>query len=493
LGLLDSWEKIEYADPDDFVTSASVKLSKGEKVGYVVRLTNDTALPTGTFTTLFKMVAVPIAVPSWRVTTATETIGKIGDFYDVLVPLTSGNLTGTRYVYAEYTAPGTAGPQTVTLTQSGQTVTLNVTVINNTLTANSKPFYVLMVNSFLTYGHYGAYQGGSEALGIPYSQMLYDHGVFPYGNQVANPTINGGRLDYDTPNPELDYDFRTNVLAFAPGENRFTLPNYTTQASLEAAQTAITADSQTGTWFYTWDEPAIPGDVSSVNSRIATQGTYAPGVKTMVTTYADSGVTGNDVYCPVIDYFETGLGTDTVESDYSGSELWLYTSCQENSCGTNRNGDPDAVKVSGGWDGAPGMIMDHSAAHVYAFLMMPIKYTTVQALLYYNSVENHVLYSSGNGVDVWKDPFNFSGNGDGELIYPRRDGMFGLSGEVPAASTRLKIIRSARYLMDYAEMAGAGAISSCGGGSLITTPINWELDADVWRTFRSCLITALGF
>jgi len=490
LAILDSWEKVEYADVNDFKTAASVKLSKNEPVGYVIRLKNDTAMPTGTFTTLYKMILLEITVPSYSG-------GQTGIFYDALVPLLSGNLDGTTYIYAEYVAPGTAGPQTVTLSQSGEAVTLNVTVVNNTLTPNAKPFYIAAHNSTLALGHYGHYVNQSEALGVPYAQILSQHRVAPYSTNATNPPIDGSRLDYDYFSGN-GFSFRQTVLNFLP--NKFMMAPTTgsnvTQAFLEAAEVSVGLDSQTGVWFYTYDEPS-GGGITTANTRITEQNTYAPSIKTMVTTWIGSGVVNNDVYCPIIDWFENGgvEAHDTEEADYTGKELWLYTSCQEHNCSTNRNGNPGATKVSGGApSGMPGLVIDHTAAHVYTFIAMPLKYTSVQALLYYNAVENYLLYADYNGnVDIWADTFNFGGNGDGTLLYPLRNGMYGNVGEDPAPSIRLKNIRSAEYMMDYAEAAGGAAVTSCGIGSLITDTNTWEHDADIWRTFRSCLITALGF
>jgi hypothetical protein len=486
LAILDSWEKPPYADSADFKTSVSVRLSKSEPVGYVIRLANDDDMPTGSFTRLYKIVPITITVPSYSG-------GQTGTFYDGMAPLVSGNLAGTVYIYAEYDGNASAGPQTITLTQTGATVTLNITVVDNTLTPNGKLFYVEMSNVALTYGHYGHYENGSEALGIPYSQMLVDHRVAPMKNWVFEPSITGGLVAYDEGGA---LSFRNHVLDFYPSEDGFSMWNYTTQTKAEGAEASVTAESQTDVWYYSCDEPA-GGGIAACNTIVSNQGTWSPSIKTMVTSWIGSGIVNNDIYCPIIDWFENGgvEAHDTEEADYVGKELWLYTSCQEHNCSTNRNGNPGATKVSGGApSGMPGLVIDHEASHVYAFIAMPFKYTTVQALLYYNSVENLLLYGDSNGnIDPWIDNFNFGGNGDGTLMYPLRTGEYGSVSDVPAPSIRLKTIRSAEYLMDYVAQASPAQEAACSASALITDTNTWEHDADVWRAFRDCLLDELGF
>jgi hypothetical protein len=373
------------------------------------------------------------------------------------------------------------------LSQSGETVTLNVRVINNTLTPNPVPLHVAVINSFMTAGHYGKYVNGSEALGIPYLREAVAHRITPYSSYVFAPPLKGGLLDYEAGG---NWSFRKNVLDFVP--QGFMLPNYTDPTSLQAAEATVKAKGQSA-WFYTRDEPG-PSDVASTNARIALQKQYAPSIKTMVTTSATSGITP-DIYCPVIDHFavQTWPGGPIMpgEEAYAGKELWLYTSCMEHGCGADRSGNVNAPKVSGSSTGAPGFSLDRPAAYIYAFIAMPLRYKSLKGLLYYNSVEQYKLY--GQGVDVWTDQFNFGGNGDGTLFYPLRAGMYGSEVEQPAVSIRMKKIRDAQYLMDYAAQAGSDIAQECGAGALITDSLHWQKDASAYRQFRDCLIERLGF
>jgi hypothetical protein len=490
LAILDSFEKPFYANGFDWVTSTSVKLSKGEMVGYVVRLANDTSMPTGDFTTLYRMVRITIRVPSFSG-------GEVGIFYDALVELSAANLSGTKYVYAEYEAPGVAGSDAIDLVQSGETVTVNTTVFDYALAESNVRLYMELPNVQIWRGHHGEYASPAEPLGLLYSPMAVEHRVTPYGMYVfalLGTTGDPLRLDYGSGG----LSFTDYVLAFTPQD--FMIPGaYSTTTYIGAAEEAVTQDAQNA-WWYVMDEPTWASE-EELESRLTNVSTYSPSMKSMVTTRKDYGpnpplVPEPDIYCPVVDQFENG--THPNEADYSADELWLYTSCMEHGCSDNRDNCTDTSEcplVSGNDSGRPGMVIDHPVAYIYAFILLPIKYTSIAGLLYYNMVENYDLYLNTEDppVDPWTDNFNFGGNGDGTLFYPWRDGMYGNATDQPTPSFRLKKIRDAMVLLDYAKAAGAASVATCGGGALITDTDTWEQDAKAWQTFRSCLITELGY
>jgi hypothetical protein len=437
-------------------------------------------MPVSNFTKLYKMVPIAITTPSYSG-------GKTGDFYDALVPLLAANLAGTKYVYAEYVAPSVVGDYALNFSQAGQSVSVKASVINNQLVPNPVNLNIAVINSFLTSGHYGKYVNGSEALGIPYVKEAVAHRITPYNSYVVSPPVTNGLLDF---NAMGSLSFQKNVLDFVP--TGFMLPNFSTVAQLQAAEATVKGKNLNA-WFYTRDEPPS-SDFASVNAQIDLQKANAPSIKTMVTKEFSTAI-HPDIFAPVIDYFAVpqyqGGPMMPNEAAYAGKELWLYTSCMEHGCGADRNGNVNAAKVSGGSSGAPGFIIDREAANIYAFIAVPfVRYKSVKGLLYYNSVEQYKLYSQG--VDVWKDQFNFGGNGDGTLFYPLRAGMYGNTVEQPAVSIRMKTIRSAEYLMDYANQ-GKAFIDACNGGALITDSRNFDHNAADFKAFRECLISKLGF
>jgi hypothetical protein len=496
--VLDSYERVEYAAAADFRNSASVTLSTNEPVGYVFKLSDDQQMPESTFSRLYKMVPLHLTTPSY-------TGGKTGIFYDAMVPLLRSNLAGTQYVYAEYDGSSTPGTQLLTVTQSRETVTVTARVVSNTLPPNNIPLYLGVQSAYLPRGHYGVnYVPGTEALIFPYAQMAVDHRTVPYESYASTPQIDAtGELALDR-SMQYPYGFwKTQGRYAAAAQNSYGyqiplkyLNGQLDQAYLTAAERTVTTHNERA-WFYIMDEPKY-SQVSDLSDRLLRARTYAPHVTRMVTQRLplipgqtespDILVIGPDIIDRPPDY-------PTTESDYREYDVWFGTACMEHDCGANRawGGGLHAPRVSGTANGSPGFVIDHPVAYIYAFILSPIHYTSVKAMLYYSAVEQYRLFQvSSKTVDPWTDQWNFGGNGDGTLMYPLRTGMYGSTSEQPTPSIRLKKIRDAEFLLDYVKQAGPAAVAACGGRALMTSPIVWEKSAATYERFRACLIGKLG-
>lgn len=497
MSVLDTFEILPYASESSFKTSATVTLSKNEPVGYVFKLANDSDFPTTSFTRLYKMIPISVITPSY-------TGGTTGTFYDAMVPLLPGNLADTTYIYAEYDGAGSAGQQALYVSQSGETITVTATIIDHALTKNSIPFYVTVSGSQIQDGHFGGYAHRDDLI-YPYSQALADHRIAVKGNAITTPPIGGdGNLDFNRTQTWPSGFYKTTIRYIEQvGQSQtfgYHIPNKFSAGALDAAYLAAANGAVTAAgeqaWWYAMDEPKA-SQLTDLNARLTAINTYSPDIKSMVTVRCCGQLALNpepDIYCPVMDNFDTGSHPGPADYTATGKELWLYTSCLEHGCGPSRasGGNLYAPRSSGTATGVPGFVIDHPVSYIYAFILAPLHYTTAKALLYYGSAEGYALYRvSGGAVDVWTDQWNFGGNGDGTLFYPQRTGMYGAIEEQPAVSMRMKKTRDAEFLMDYAEEVGASVVTACGGDSLMTTTRIWEKNPETYRAFRNCLVSAV--
>jgi hypothetical protein len=96
--------------------------------------------------------------------------------------------------------------------------------------------------------------------------------------------------------------------------------------------------------------------------------------------------------------------------------------------------------------GRPTLCSIVRRSKAFGYVTMALKYLSVKALLYYNTVEQWRLYEFK--IDMWTDTFNFGGNMDGTLFWAGRPGIEGLSTYEPLVSVRMKLLRQASYFYD---------------------------------------------
>jgi hypothetical protein len=187
--------------------------------------------------------------------------------------------------------------------------------------------------------------------------------------------------------------------------------------------------------FYAWDEPGkeefpllkhLRGDMKS----------KAPAVRRMVTTpYKKEFHDLVDIYVPVAEQ----IGGDyPVREVYAalqaeGKEFWWYVSCMSHGC--------EALVDSG----APDLVIDRPAVYVRSIGWLGELLGT-DAFLYYHLNHGYQYYPKR---DPWDSLWDFSGNGDGTLLYPGRPGMFNLKEHLPVASLRLKLLRQTSFDAEY--------------------------------------------
>ena len=204
---------------------------------------------------------------------------------------------------------------------------------------------------------------------------------------------------------------------------------------------------------YACDEPPLTCAWSDINPRISYAHGSSPQVQTLVTTTSQSakqnGVSGIDIYTPVVNFVEGKPGASFAgnqRSNYPAS-MWWYQSCMSYGCA----GVSSSLDSSGetGW---PTMAIDADATRNRSMEWLSFVYN-VQGELYYETTQ---AFFTG---DAWTNQYNFGGNGDGTLFYPGTTAKIGGTTEIPVESLRLKMNRDGMEdyeLLNLAKTLGAG-------------------------------------
>ena len=116
-----------------------------------------------------------------------------------------------------------------------------------------------------------------------------------------------------------------------------------------------------------------------------------------------------------------------------GRQVWWYVSCMSHGC--------DALVDSG----TPDMVLDRPSVYIRSISWLSAKYH-IDAFLYFALTEAYGAYP---GRDPWKSVWDFSGNGDGTLLYPGRPGEHGFLRHGVATSVRMKLWRESSFDAEY--------------------------------------------
>ena len=205
---------------------------------------------------------------------------------------------------------------------------------------------------------------------------------------------------------------------------------------------------------YVCDEPPLTCQWSDIPGRIAQVRAGDASMPTLVTTTIwdaqSRGVSGIDLFVPVINFVEGKPGTSLAGNQRSKfpANTWWYQSCMSFGCSG----------VGGGLDGSgetgwPTYAVDSDGTRNRAMEWMSFSYD-MQGELYYE-----VTMSYFGGSDPWVNQTAFGGTGDGTLFYPGTPAKIGGSTEIPVESLRLKGIRDGMEdyeLLNLAKSLGQG-------------------------------------
>lgn len=427
--ILSTFERPEFAQESQWKSAVTRTLLDGQVTSIVLRTANPCALVT--VPGIMKMV--PVSLPK-----ASASNYQAGVYYDALQPLDGSNCATAKYLQLDVSSTVSVGDASITILKklskapAVPTVQLDVEFNN-----------WVMVQGYC--GGVGKYCN-VESKGLQGSQVLKDHRISVYKQY-----------------PGAAFSWSTYVLPFNFGD--------LFAGAGPAPGDMKSAGSQTRPFVaYVRDEPKYDA-YNALLSDLQSWKTQYPNVKRKVTMpirprdlNPTSPTFGKiidlrqdikdliDVYQPVAEEFcvETWPGSKDVYpcvQDYAGKELGLYISNMSH----GSEGGPAT--------GAPDAVIDRSAVEMFGFFLMGIKYNA--KLLYYNSIEG---WEKGIAKDVWVDPYQFGGNGDGLLMYPDR------VKQVALPSIRLKLIREASQWADVIALGGKKAEAS----ALMTNPLSWD-------------------
>jgi hypothetical protein len=149
------------------------------------------------------------------------------------------------------------------------------------------------------------------------------------------------------------------------------------------------------------------------------------------------------------------------------SPFWLYVSCMSHgSCGGT---------TPGNLTGHPDFMLDETATNEIAF-PLTLKQAGASGGLYYDTM---YAYTTG-GNNPWTTQYYFGGNGDGNLMYPGKVGLYGLTVDTAVASVRMKMLRAGSYLVDYATLTGTPIPAS-----LVSSVTGWSKNAADYQAFKT--------
>jgi len=198
---------------------------------------------------------------------------------------------------------------------------------------------------------------------------------------------------------------------------------------------------------YTADEPPYGGKWEDIAPRAATVRASAPGMRTLVTTDINAAtdhkvVDSLDILVPLVNHMDgpsapfAGNQRPRYEDFVrKGGEVWLYQSCMSHGCSFG------GAEAGAAW---PSYMVDVPAPRNRAMQWVDFAYGATTEL-YYETVQTLA-------GDPWASVFDFSGNGDGTLLYPGKPSKIGGSSEVPVPSLRLKHIRDGVEDYEYLAM-----------------------------------------
>ena len=297
-----------------------------------------------------------------------------------------------------------------------------------------------------------------EALRARYVQTALDNHISIDAPFYSAPVTAGGSQDWS------EYDKYVGPFLDGTGPGRLQGAKLTavqiqggawSSAAVSAWASHFKAKGWAGSLFnYICDEPPLTCRWSDINGRIAASRAGEASVPTLVTTTATQakaqGVTGIDLFVPVVNFMEGKPGADFAGNQRANypATIWWYQSCMSFGC-AGVGGGLDAVNLSG-W---PSYAIDTDGTRNRAQEWLSYGYN-IQGELYYETTQ---AYFSG---DPWTQQYNFGGTGDGNLFYPGTPAKIGGQTEIPVESLRMKGIRDGMEdyeLLAYATRLGLGA------------------------------------
>jgi Domain of unknown function (DUF4091) len=483
-------------------TSSSLTLvgARGEVLSFLIKVKQQgcRSLKLSTFESAAKRKAL-FEFKFFRVEkiTTTEpsfTGAYVGEHLDPLVPLVSKEYcdkTGTvNWLLAEFKIPfdQDSGIYDSKIELGSGVLKLRVTVWPMTMPSRVRlPMYAEMSPYSNLKGHFGKWAPGEDRLAEKYNEILDEHNVYSLKSSIVHPKVvvidEVPTIDiYNQPdsqqsfysvvvknrNRDAYYDFPTTAYSnmLKDEENNY-------YKAVEEAAVEINRPGKA--LLYLWDEPHEP-DFPRLLDLLQRVKKLAPSVKTLVTMPAYEKFRSYvDIFCPVMNHFdEAGYPEPAVYAalQKKGKEVWWYVSCMSHGCDALQN-NPE-----------PDFVIERPSAWIRSVGWLSMKYS-INAFLYYMV---NVGYNKHPGRDPWQSVWEFSGNGDGTLVYPGRAGERGFEEHQPVASLRLKLWREssqdAQYVQWMETLKSKPNWWQQEFNTLVKNPRQWNQDYSAYARFR---------
>jgi len=438
---------------------SSLKLagSRGETLHFLIKLeAKDSCFPiglapwdkeSGLTTRLFKVEYIDVQEPSY-------TGAPLGPHPDPLLPYQMGEslcIEGERWLVGEVEIPLNQKPGTYTtsLRFAGEVLGIELSVWRMSFPEEpAVPFYTEMTTWWNLLGHFGEYVSREAELSHMYHQLLRAHRLETLSPRIVGPKVEKRgetlTLNYKT-HPDRERSFEVINLRDRPSWAYYGFPSVTREEVYKpetidyfrGVEWAISDIGRKGrAMVYLWDEPQQEEMVKVRDlARIAKKN--SPSLRVMVTvTHSDKLDRYVDIFAPVMDQYDApGFPPPEVYKrlQAQGKEVWWYVSCMSHGC--------MALADSG----IPDLVIERPSAYIRSISWLTKRYG-IDAFLYYHTNYAYQFYPER---DPWESQWDFSGNGDGTLVYPGRPGERGFDQHTAVASLRLKLMRESSQDAEY--------------------------------------------
>jgi len=438
---------------------SSLKLagSRGEILHFLVKLeASQGCFPIGLApwkketnltTRLFTVEYIDVKEPSY-------TGAVLGPHPDPLLPYQMGErlcIEGERWLVGEVEIPLSQKPgkYSTSLRFAGEVLGIELHVWTMSFPEEpAVPFYTEMTTWWNLLGHFGEYVSREAELSHMYHQLLRAHRLETLSPRIVGPKVEkkGGRatLNYKT-HPDRERSFEVINLRDRPSWAYYGFPSVTREEVYKpetidyfrGVEWAISDIGREGrAMVYLWDEPQKEEMIKVRDlARIAKR--YSPSLRVMVTvTHSDKLDRYVDIFAPVMDQYDApGFPPPEVYKGLQaqGKEVWWYVSCMSHGC--------MALADSR----IPDVVIERPSAYIRSISWLTKRYG-IDAFLYYHTNYAYQFYPQR---DPWDSQWDFSGNGDGTLVYPGRPGERGFEEHTAVASLRLKLMRESSQDAEY--------------------------------------------
>lgn len=474
--ITDLTEKPEYLEKQDWRRSLDIRLSTGESTLLTFRNTGLCgALPRLQGADLhdavslqwFRGITVPVTKPSFEG-------AQVGPYTDALVPVTSSlpcseNPEPTAsWFFAEIKMLAKNGPSllsgrlqgTMASTSQRDSVSLSWPLTIQRLPFQfdgrwSLPLRSELIPHYAALAHFGESGLHEGKLTSQYVKSMVEHRVLPLKAWIKHPFLTVEERESTTfslsrfPHPELS--FTKTVLQHLPEWAETDVPRVDsdmeeTRASYWSRWRKFLSESltdghdqaaqrrlQNRPFVYLWDEPKQSEWPQLVRFARSVK-ENAPEFRVLITTYPwNSLLPWAQIFAPLLSTLDSE-GKPQLPSE---TELWSYVSCMSHGC---------TSPIS---SGEPDFVLERNASYIRVWSWMA-RHFNLTGVLYY-AVNN--VWRKAKTIDVWRDIFDFTGNGDGTLFYPGQQGLHGIGEDSPIASLRLKIWRQTSFDAEYIRLA----------------------------------------